>query len=79
MHRTVVGVWARIYKMQLGSHGMGAATSIAMSGIEMALWDIRGKGGRLACLQAARRILPADSRLRRRSGARLSTTRCVGR
>src|SRR3546814_85314 len=39
----VVGVWARIYKMQLGSHGMGAATSMAMSGIDQALWDIRGK------------------------------------
>jgi len=39
----VVGVWARIYKMQLGSHGMGAATAIAMSGLDMALWDIRGK------------------------------------
>ena len=39
----VVGVWSRIYQMQLGSHGMGAATAIGMSGIDMALWDIRGK------------------------------------
>ncbi len=39
----VVGVWAKIYKYQLGSHGMGAGTAIAMSGIDQALWDIRGK------------------------------------
>lgn len=38
-----VGVWAKIYKFQLGSHGMGAATAMAMSGIDTALWDIRGK------------------------------------
>jgi L-alanine-DL-glutamate epimerase-like enolase superfamily enzyme len=39
----VVGVWARVYKFQLGSHGLGAATAIAMSGVDQALWDIRGK------------------------------------
>lgn len=39
----VNGVWARVYKMQLASHGMGAAAAIGMSGIDMALWDIRAK------------------------------------
>lgn len=38
-----VGVWERVYKMQLSSHGMGAASAIALSGIDMALWDLRAK------------------------------------
>ncbi len=38
-----VGVWDRIYRMQLASHGMGAACAIAMSGLDMALWDIRAR------------------------------------
>lgn len=39
----VVGIWARIHKMQLASHGMGTAASLAMSGVDLALWDLRGK------------------------------------
>ncbi|NMI01777.1 mandelate racemase/muconate lactonizing enzyme family protein [Pseudonocardia acidicola] len=38
-----VGVWQRIYTVQLSSHGLGAAASIGLSGIDMALWDLRGK------------------------------------
>jgi L-alanine-DL-glutamate epimerase-like enolase superfamily enzyme len=38
-----VGVWDRVYKMQLASHGMGAAAALALSGVDQALWDIRGK------------------------------------
>lgn len=39
----VIGVWSAIYVRQLASHGMGAACALGMSGIDQALWDIRGK------------------------------------
>lgn len=39
----VVGVWQKIYRAQLASHGIGAGCAMAMSGIDMALWDIRAK------------------------------------
>lgn len=39
----VHGVWKRIYDAQLVAMGTGAACVLAMSGIDMALWDVRAK------------------------------------
>ena len=41
--RSNVEVWSKVYKMQLASHGMGYASAMALSGVDMALWDIRSK------------------------------------
>jgi L-alanine-DL-glutamate epimerase-like enolase superfamily enzyme len=39
----VVGVWQRVYQRQIKSGGMGYAAALALSGLDLALWDIRAK------------------------------------
>lgn len=82
----VVGVWGKMYRFQLASHGMGAGACLAMSGIDTALWDIRGKalgvplykllGGKRKTIPAwrtrSRRTITAATGKRNPAGARPS-------
>lgn len=37
------GIWERINRQQLVTHGLGAGSIMGLSGIDIALWDLKGK------------------------------------
>ena len=68
------GIWERVRHQQVQTHGLGAGSLIALSGIDIALWDLKGK----LLGQPVYRLLggtaQAPSRLRGRPHPRLPAT-----
>jgi L-alanine-DL-glutamate epimerase-like enolase superfamily enzyme len=55
-------IWEKLYRAQLASPGMGAGACLAISGIDMALWDIKGKALKMPLyrlLGGTRKAVPA--------------------
>lgn len=46
-----VEAWGAVYARHIASHGQGAGTHIALSGIDMAIWDARGRYFNMPCWQ----------------------------
>ncbi len=46
-----VEAWNAVYARHIASHGQGAGTLIALSGIDMAIWDARGRYYDMPCWQ----------------------------